>query len=414
MISESITSQPERAFVWFWLPGETAPVLAGRVDQAGPSLTFIYSSDYLASDGAIPLFTELPLRSGVQTPRRDIHGCIADAGPDSWGQRVIANRLLASGVREATELTHLTYLASAGPDRIGALDFQVEEGPYIGSAPGNASLGELLDFAEKVEAGEPLPRSLEEGVLRGSSIGGARPKALLDDGDRKLIAKFGSSTDLYPVVQCEYVATRLAKLCGLDASEVELRQVMDKQVLVIERFDRGGGRRRAMVSALTILGLSEEEARYASYADLAHLIRRDFRDPRKTLRELFSRITFNILVSNLDDHARNQSAFWDGRDLELTPFYDVSPSPRTVGETKQVMAIGDDGWRFSQLAGCVERAATYQLRRTEAEEIVDHQVETIKAGWEQVCDEASLTRVQRSGLMGKQFLNPFAFETARS
>ena len=408
-------SSPKSAYVWFWLPERKEPVLAGRVDQEGAVLAFTYSARYLERRDAIAIFSELPLERGEQFPRSEIHGCIADAGPDSWGQRVILNRRLGSGAHDTTELTRLDYLVSAGSDRIGALDFQAVPGEYKRREAEPVSLKSLMESAEMVESGVPIPPTLEDALLRGSSIGGARPKALLDDGKRKLIAKFGSTTDSYPVVQGEYVATRLAALCGLETEKVEIERVMGKNVLLIERFDRTeGGSRRAMVSALTILGLSGVEARYASYAELGHLVRSQFTNPGSTLRELFSRITFNILVSNLDDHARNQSAFWDGEQLSLTPFYDVCPSPRNTGETRQVMAIGDDGWRYSQLAGCVDRSGTYQLNETEAREIIDHQVETIKARWTEVCDEAGLTRVQRESFWKKQFLNPFAFETSRS
>ena len=164
-----------------------------------------------------------------------------------------------------------------------------------------------------------------------------------------------------------------------------------------------------MVSALTVLSLGENGGRYSSYANLAGIIRQRFTSPDATLRELFSRITFNILTSNTDDHARNQSAFWDGEYLTLTPAYDVCPQPRSGGEAAQIMAIGTDGWRYSQLDGCVARSDIYHLRPGEAREIIDRQVDVIETQWDEACDEAMLTDVQRSGLWGRQFMNPFAF-----
>src|SRR5262249_35093561 len=154
--------------------------------------------------------------------------------------------------------------------------------------------------------------------------------------------KLSSRTDPYPVVQAEYVGMRLAALAGLDVACVELSAAMDKHVLLVERFDRApGSRRHGMVSALTVLGLAEHEARYASYADLAHTVRERFSDPDRTLHELFARITFNILISNNDDHARNHAAFWDGSALQLTPAYDLCPQLRHTGSTEQVMIIGE-------------------------------------------------------------------------
>lgn len=169
-----------------------------------------------------------------------------------------------------------------------------------------------------------------------------------------------------------------------------------------------------MVSALTVLGLDERDASFASsYADLATAIRHRFADHEVTLRELFGRITFNILCSNTDDHARNHGAFWDGRLLSLTPAYDICPQPRSGGEVKQAMAIGADGWRYSQLRGCVERAGEYLYSssdpQAEARAIIDAQVAIVREAWDDVCDEARLTRQERDDLMGRQFLNPYAF-----
>ena len=168
-----------------------------------------------------------------------------------------------------------------------------------------------------------------------------------------------------------------------------------------------------MVSALTILELDEAGARYASYADLARTARSRFIGANATLHELFARITFNILTGNNDDHARNHAAFWDGRMLTLTPAYDICPQPRAGGETAQVMAIGEDGWRMSQVAGCVARAATYRLSEADAREIVDHQIDVIARQWREVCDQAGLTEVERRGFEHRQFLNPYATEGYR-
>lgn len=410
--ASALAGQPDTGYVWIWLPDATGPVPAGRLDQVGESLVFRYGRLYLEREGRIAIYEpELPLAAGEQVPHVDtIHGCIADAGPDSWGQRVILHRRLGGGARDTGDLRPLTYLLDSGSDRIGALDFQESATEYVPRKAEAAPLEVLLTAAEHVEEGVPLPPALADALLRGTSIGGARPKALLDDGARRLIAKFSSTSDTYPIVQAELVAMRLARLAGLDVAEVEITEALGKKVLLVERFDRlPGERRRAMVSALTMLGLGQAGGRYASYADLARVIRARFTEPDVTLRELFARITFNILVSNTDDHARNQAAFWDGKDLTLTPAYDVCPYPRSGGEAQQVMAIGEDGWRYSQLAGCVSRAATYHLSEADAQQIIDHQVGVIEARWNDVCDEAGLTQVQRDAFRGRQFLNPFAF-----
>jgi len=264
--------------------------------------------------------------------------------------------------------------------------------------------------ATYVEAGEPLPPALDEALLQATLIGGARPKAMLDDDGRQFIAKFSSSSDSYPVVKAEFVAMELARRAGLDAASVKIASALGKDVLLVERFDRRlDGTRRAMVSALTILGLDPHtEGWYATYPDFAVQIRSRFTGPEGALRELFSRITFSVLVSNTDDHARNHAAFWDGSMLTLTPAYDLTPSRRSGGEATQAMAIGRDGYKMSQLVGCVERASVFLLSEVEAREIVDHQIDVIRAEWQGVCERGRLSKVERASLWERQFINPFA------
>jgi serine/threonine-protein kinase HipA len=414
-----MTSSPDRAFVWVWLPDATDPVVAGRLDVVGDSHVFTYGRSYLANPRAIPLYLpELPLGDNTIPPLFGTHhGCIVDSAPDSWGQRVILNRRLGHASVDTADLTLLDYLLESGSDRAGALDFQESAERYLPRLAGAVSLVELAEAADRIDRELPLSPALEAALVRGSSIGGARPKVTIEDGDRHLIAKFSSTTDPHPVVQGEYVAMRLAGLSGLNVAAVEMTVIDEtrhRRALLVERFDRGpAGRRRATVSALTVLQLTEEIGRYASYARLAEEIRHRFTEPEATLHELFGRITFNILVSNTDDHARNQAAFWDGRQLTLTPAYDICPQRRAGGEAQQVMAIGEDGWRYSQLEGCVERAATYRLSEDEAQAIIDHQVQIIEANWDEVCADARLEGRAKDRMRGAQFLNPYAFEGYR-
>ncbi len=411
------TSEPREAFVWTWLPGSEVPVVAGRLETVGDLVEFNYGRSYLAREDAIALYLpELPLQPGRQPPLDGLRiaGCIKDAGPDAWGQRVILRHLLGEGARDADlgQVDTLTYLLLSGSDRIGALDFQTSSSTYAARNEDSAQLDELLQAADLVDRRLPLSPALDRALLHGSSVGGARPKALLRDGDRKLIAKFSSSTDTYPVVQGEFVAMELARRAGLNVAPVSLVESLGRQVLLVERFDRvpGTAQRRGLVSALTILELDEMIGRYASYADLAQVIRERFTDAKSTLRELFARITFNIMVGNTDDHARNHAAFWDSSALTLTPGYDICPQPRSGGEAAQAMAIGLDGFRFSRVEGCVAAAATYLLTEARAREIIDHQLAVIRAEWDGVTTLAGLTEVERDSFWGRQFLNPYALQ----
>lgn len=412
-----MSSEPTEAYVWIWLPGAETPVVAGRIELIGGVVRFNYGRSYLDRLNAIPLYLpELPLRAGVLEPLGGLTmpGCVRDAGPDGWGQRVVMQHLLGAGANEGDPAVFgpITYLLHSGSDRIGALDFQARPDVYVSRDDTSAPLADLLKAAELVDQNLPLPPALDLALLHGSSVGGARPKALLKDTGRDLIAKFSSSTDTYPIVKGEFAAMELARRVGLDVAGVELVRVMGRDVLLVERFDRlpGTRQRRALVSALTILELDELMARYASYADLAQLVRERFADARATLRELFARITFNILTGNSDDHARNHAAFWDGTWLTLTPAYDICPQPRGGGETSQAMMIGTDGYRMSRLAGCITRATSYMLTEREARELIDNQVEVIAREWSDVCERARMTSVERSFFWRRQFLNPYAFE----
>ena len=410
----------EEAFVWIWLPGETEPVVAGRLHVIGsPALVvFNYGKSYLERGDAIPIYLpELPLRAG-ELPLPDgltMPNSIRDAAPDAWGRRVILNRKF--GVKgkaiDETELSELGFLLESGSDRIGALDFQRSPTEYIARSPKNASLEELIQAAEFVEKGIPLTPELEQALHHGSSIGGARPKAMIEDGDTKYVAKFSASNDLYSVVKAEFIAMRLANLAGLNVAEVSVTSASGKDVLLIERFDRekvdAGWNRKLMVSALTILSLDEMMARYASYQDLAEIIRRRFNDPADTLRELYSRITFNILCGNTDDHARNHAAFWNGEMLSLTPAYDICPQGRAGQEASQAMLISGDN-NMSRVSACLSAAHHFLLSEEEALEITAHQIRIIAEHWDAVCEEAALSVVDRNLFWGRQFLNPFAFD----
>ena len=417
--SPAPAAAPTEAFVWAWLPGQTTPVVAGRLAKAtGGTYAFNYGRSYLARNDAISLNErELPLQTGALPllPGLSMPGCIRDASPDAWGRRVIINRAmgLTGAAAAAVDLDELTYLLESGSDRIGALDFQTSASVHTPRAARAAPLAMLLQAAENVEQGVPLTPELDAALRYGSSIGGARPKAMIEDGDRKFIAKFSASTDLYSVVKAEFIAMRLATECGLTVAPVSLERALNKDVLLIERFDRertaDGWRRKALLSALTLLELDELMARHASYGDLADIIRQRFDTPRDTLRELFGRLVFNILCGNTDDHARNHAAFWDGARLSLTPAYDICPQSRTGTEANQAMNIF--GTRHeSQLRRCLEAAATFLLTPAEAETLIRGQIAVIRQRFDAVCDEAGLSQVDRALFRSRQFLNAYAFE----
>jgi serine/threonine-protein kinase HipA len=415
-----MTSKPEsakEAYVWIWLPDEIAPVVAGRIEADGDRYVFNYGKSYLDRSDRMPIYLpELPLEAGTINPEEGLSmaGALRDGLPDAWGRRVIINQITSSKGKAAQdiEFDELTYMLASGSDRMGALDFQSSATNYVPRSVNAASLEELMASADRVERGVPLTPELDQALRHGSSIGGARPKATIQDGDRKYIAKFSSTSDTYGVVNAEFLAMRLARLAGLVVAPVRLVRASGKDVILIERFDRERNgenwTRRAVVSALTIFGFDEMMVRYTSYEDLAEAIRHRFTDPAANLRELFGRLTFNILVGNTDDHARNHAAFWDGTALSLTPAFDICPQQRTGREANQAMLILGD-MKESRLALCVDAAHRFLLSADDAKAIIQDQVDCIRGNWIDVCDEAKMTEVDREFLWKRQFLNDYAF-----
>jgi serine/threonine-protein kinase HipA len=417
MTSDSAAARPQGVFVWTWLAGASEPVVAGQLVRVDQDAHFIYGRSYRERADAVPLYLpELPILNEAIAPPPGLPMASAfrDAAPDAWGRRVILNHLFGTRGAEidVLELDEFVFLLESGSDRIGALDFQISAKDYAPRGGKGATLGELIASAERVERNLPLSPELDQALHHGSSIGGARPKALITDGDRKYVAKFSSTSDTYSVVKGEYIAMRLAALVGLDVAPVSLTHASGKDVLLVERFDRvrleHGWGRRNIVSALTILGLDEMQARYASYQDLAETIRHRFSNVTQTLHELFARLMFNILVGNVDDHARNHAAFWDGAALTLTPAYDICPQARAGGEATQAMLIHDQV-RISQIAACLAAARHFHLSEEQALAIAAEQIETIGRHWGALCDEAALGAIDRTLFWGRQFLNPFAF-----
>ena len=411
-------SPTREAFVWIWLPARTQPVVAGRVRVEAEHFVFNYGRSYLAREDAIPIHVpELPLRAGVLAPELplEIANALRDSSPDAWGRRVIVNRLTGARVPSADliELDELTFMLNSGSDRAGALDFQASPTRYVAREADHATLDLLLTSADRIDRGLPLEPDLAEALQHRTSIGGARPKALIEDGGVKYIAKFPSSSDTYSMIKAEFIAMRLAGIMGLDVASVALVEAMDNDVLLVRRFDReasgAGWTRRAMVSALTLLGLDERMAAHASYEELADIVRARFVTPAETLRELFARMTFNVLVGNTDDHARNHAAFWDGNAHSLTPAYDICPQPRVGREASQAMRIRGRE-RRSQLSLCLAAANKFLLTEEGAMEIVKRQIATIGRNWNAVCIEARLGDADRRLLWRRQFLNDLAFE----
>jgi len=143
---------------------------------------------------------------------------------------------------------------------------------------------------------------------------------------------------------------------------------------------------------------------------LADRIRQRFNEPQATLEELFKRLVFNVLVGNTDDHARNHSAFWDGRDLSLTPAYDICPQLRTGQEASQAMDIGGVAGNAATLTNVLSVCGKFQLRAPDARSMIEQLIAVVKDNWVTVCEEAGLAAVERDRLWGRALLNPYCLQ----
>ena len=401
-----------QCFVWVWLPGAAEPVVAGQVYDVGSGrFGFLYGQSYLQRSDVIPLWG-LPLgESPYQSNLAPAPPSILDALPDSWGQRVLRYR--ASLNNEPTG-DLIWMLLQGSQDRIGALEFHPSSTKRSGTT-GDFKLEDLIEAAALIDSGElpsaSLPPDVATALRQGSSdaVGGARPKSLT----RRELIKFSRSTDTYPVERAEFVAMRLAADVGLNVCNVDFKEIVGRDALIVQRFDRPGPGRRLLVTALSILNLHDETdgmsaARLASYANLADHIRAAFTNPEATLRELFGRIAFNICVGNTDDYARNHAAFWDGKLLELTPAYDVCPQSRVTGEASQAMSYGPSD-RKSSLSTLSDNAGIYGLTKADALDLIVQMVGTIESNFDRHADEVKLPSAARAALWKSTFLNPSIF-----
>lgn len=381
--------------VFIHLPGDTEAVPAGRLTMIEQGLQmqasrFAYGRRYLQRANAIPVDpVALPLGDGdaerVPPNGLVLFGALRDATPDAWGRRVIENRLKAppNGLPEST------YLDRAGPHRAGALDVRPASDSKLAESalPSVMDLGHLLDAAARVEEGEPVPAHLAVYFSGGPSVGGARPKAVIRVDEGEWIAKLPSASDTFNVPMIEYATLQLARQAGLDVPRIRIESLADaRTVMLIERFDRlpvsTGVARRHMVSALTMLGLHEQNSPDSSYAAIAdalsqHGVGGCIASDRS---ELYARMIFNILVTNDDDHLRNHAFLYDENadGWRLSPLYDVVPKPQVSQERVLHLSVGPQG-RVARLDNALAGAGRFGLLPPAAALIIDRVVSAVRS-----------------------------------
>jgi serine/threonine-protein kinase HipA len=308
-------------------------------------------ADAWLRDG-FPLSEDLPLIDEEFLPaeKGEAAGAVDDARPDRWGEQVIRF------IDRPPRLSLLEFLYFAGDDRFGALGVSTSADEYrprrLGPLPVLADADRIHELTRKILANEPVEPAQKRLISPGVSLGGARPKALVDIEGEEWLIKFsaGDPTDA-PLV--EHACMTLAAQAGIRVA--------------IKRFDREGGRRVHSLSARVALRAAAESF---GYPELAQLLRRRgvAEDDRYLvhMRELFRRMVFNILVDNTDDHEKNHALLvTDAQQYALAPAFDVTPSGQALGF--QQMRVGEDGGD-STLSNALSMSTMFSLDHDHAVE----------------------------------------------
>jgi serine/threonine-protein kinase HipA len=287
----------------------------------------------------------------------------------------------------------LDYLLESPDDRAGALGFGEKVSPPAPIRKFNQRL-DLVRLQEAAEAlirddlpSDPTAQQVQDLLLLGTSMGGARPKAVVQDQGGLWIAKFARPDDRWNYERVEHAMLQLAQRCGITTAESRIETIAGKDVLLVKRFDRhaeaNGYTRARMISSLTVLRADDAVTNRErwSYIQLAEEMRRVVHEPKRATRELFCRVVFNALISNLDDHPRNHALLAPNRQWQLSPAYDLTPAPQVGQDHRDLAMVCGDQGRFANAQNILSQHARFLLDRKEAQEIITRMTEQVTNTW---------------------------------
>ncbi|MEQ1807565.1 MAG: HipA domain-containing protein [Burkholderiaceae bacterium] len=421
-----MASSNQRAYVYLQLPQSLEVVTAGFYElaflQGLASGSFVYNPAYLKRPDAVPLEPyELPLspRRSQTVKLKGIFGALRDASPDAWGRRIIEKHT------GRTDLTELDYLLHSPEDRAGALSFGRDKVPPAPMRKFNqviqlqALLTAVEQFMEdEIQGKSGIPDQVFELLRPGTSMGGARPKNVVEDNEGLWLAKFPDKGDKWNNARVEGAMLSLAQECGLRVARHRLETVGDKDVLLVQRFDRTltaeGYLRHRMVSGLTALGAEDSHGDRAkwSYLLLADELRRRSAQPAQDLEELFRRMVFNALISNTDDHPRNHALIATTAKWELSPAYDLTPNPLTSIEKRDLALTCGTYNRYANRINLLSQHGQFKLSLVKATAIVDQIQQTVASRWHAVLRQHGTTPVECEKLAAAFNYAGFEFDPA--
>lgn len=384
-----------------------------ETDGRRQSSAFQYSEEWLLRPGAFALSPSLPLgehptfHSGNRESRRGaLPGVISDATPDSWGRGVISKAL---GGHRPSELEYL--LAVNDKTRQGALRFLDQNGvPLSQDDPPTPRLNDLTtinNLVRKIEAGEGDRETFRKMVGPGGSLGGARPKSdYIDENGVLCVAKFTSERDTMAIERMEVATLNLASSVGLRAAKARLELKNTRlPVAIIERFDRLGDKRRHFLSAQSFLDF--EHAAGGFYTDLIDGMREHCGGAEQLqgeLHELHRRIAFTILVSNNDNHFKNEALLYaDNNSWALSPAFDVNPQPERARSLES--GISPLSGNEASIVAAIEAAPFFDLTEDQARVSVATMARRIHDEWKAHCTEQGMSRAEISSY-ARAFSNP--------
>lgn len=395
--------------------GETARqvgTLRFEVQSARQNAGFEYHPEWLTVEDRFALEPELPLVSGMQFHQqaRDgslFHGAIADTEPDGWGRKVILRDYTKQRQRAREEgaevepraLNHLDFLLAVDDSsRVGALRFRDENGIYQRApepdrrtAPPLIELNQLLNASRAVEQHTETAADLAYLRGRGTSLGGLRPKCTVIDEDGRLsIGKFPSVQDDRSVTKGEVLALLLARESGINAAQARLVDNDGDPVALIRRFDRpDDGGRLMYISAATMLGVDTSDGSEHSYTEIVDALRQQGAQPQADIEELWRRIAFSILITNVDDHLHNHGFLHAQRgQWTLAPAFDVNPFPERGRELKTW--ISEDTGPEASIKALMSVAPYFRIDRDAAIRILT-EVELATRRWRQLGHAIGMT-----------------------
>ena len=371
--------------------------------QDRETVSFEYHQDWLTNPNRFALEPGLRVGKGRFYPEqgREMFGAIGDSAPDSWGRQLMrrSERRQAEAEGRNINTLHETdfLLGVSDISRLGALRFKREgdkayQAEPTSGVPGFVRLGRLLESAQRIERGEETDEDLHMIFAPGSSLGGARPKAsILDRAGNLTIAKFPKETDEYSLETWEHIALILARKAGIDCAETELVGIAGRPVLLSRRFDRSDMGRIPFLSAMSMLQLKDGDR--SSYPEIIDELANYSAQMKKDAPELFRRMIFNILISNVDDHLRNHGFLLGGKDgWVLSPAYDLNPTPQDVRRRILTTAISPDDATCS-LSLALDQIQYFNLKLGAAKEIV-REIGRAVSHWREIAAGIGQTKSQ--------------------